>query len=267
MFEDTHPDGTFPNSGLHQEELANQNYVKCMNPMCNHMFNPEVHEDSFNRGGSKALLRCSHCGHNQLAHARPGKGGTATGLGKNELGDIAENMIEAMGEIPNVGKILWWHQGGSSAQSPLDGMTLDWGIEVKAYGGRITLDPDPKKRERGIINAADKVKKAEAINDPALFARSLGDPNLIALVQKQKLKGLMGILVIFNFFESTAEVHAVPMISATYPEPMASTDVNHLVPKNGFIIADQVPFNNPLSDPTQPGWIPHYQQGQDDIGF
>lgn len=247
-----HPDGVFPSGPLHADQLDQQGYSKCRNQLCEHRLDPEMLEDHYDTFGPQGSLQCSHCGLDQFPHLTPGKpgGGTNSGLPMEVQGQIGEDLVKNMGNIPGYGPITWWHVGGAVNQSALDGATPEWGIEVKTYNWT-------NVRKRGIIHPRDKAAKARAINDPHLFAQEMEDPKLDAVLHRFNLRGLLGILVLLDFENSTADVFAHEMVD---PEggPLQPSHIKHITRQ--VVLAEGVPFDNPLPDPRQPGWVPAYQQ-------
>jgi len=169
-----------------------------------------------------------------------------------EQGQIGEDLIESWGEIPGYGPILWWHQGGSTTNSALDGAVPGWGVEVKTYN-------TDNVRPRGIINPNDKALKAAAINDPTLFASKIQDPILDKYVAEHPdLKGLLGILILLDFDKGTADVFAHEMPKDPLTGKLAPSGVQHITRK--IVLAEDVPFTSSLPDPRQEGWVPYHLQ-------
>ncbi len=259
---DTHPDGALPSSLLHAEQLEGEGYQQCRNQLCNHMHSPETLESIHSEDGPSGVHECSHCGLTQTPFKRPGTpgGGTNSGISMEEQASIGEDLVQALGEIPEYGPIAWWHNGSAVSNSALDGATIEWGIEVKTYNWT-------NVRKRGIINARDKVAKAAAINDPQLFADKLSDPELNKVIDKLDFRGLLGVLVLLDFETGLADIfgHAMPKDPVT--GTLAPEDVKHITRQ--FSIANDVPFTHSLPDPRHPDHVPAYLQKQPgaDWGF
>jgi hypothetical protein len=143
-------------------------------------------------------------------------GGTRIGLPVDEQGELGENLIESLGELPGYGPITWWHQGGATAQSPLDGATKDWGIEVKAIGY-------DAKNHRFVPG---RVKEK---TDKNVQAQEMG-----------KL-GVLGILVLLDYRRSVADIYVREYPLARGVGAFRSNQATHLLV--------EVPFKNPLHDP------------------
>jgi hypothetical protein len=198
----------------------NGGYWTC--PVCQHSQDLLSHlpwhgasEDEFDRSGFSA------------------GGGTRIGLKMSDQSQIGEDLVENMKELPGYGPITWWHQGGATSPSPLDGATADWGIEVK------TLSYDATHHRfvpGGVRNGYDeKAAKNEQ-------AAQMG------------LKGVLGVLVLLDFRRSVADIYvkAMPLETwrdgANYPRQgvaaFRTNTAQHLVA--------EVPFKNPFMSPEDP---------------
>lgn len=252
--DNTHPDGTFPVGPLHAEQLEQAGYQKCRNQLCQHMFDPAAIAPVPNQTWQDMRHTCSHCGLDQYPHLKPGSpgGGTNSGLSMEEQGQIGEDLVEKMRVIPGYGQIVWWHKGGATSPSALDGATPAWGIEVKSFNWS-------NVRKRGQINNKDKPAKARAVNDPAIFASEMNDPSLDAVLSQLHLQGLLGILVLLDFETGTADIFGHEMAD---PQggPLQPYHIKHITRQ--VVLAENVPFQHSLPDPRQPGWVPAYQQQQ-----
>lgn len=161
-------------------------------------------------------------------------GGTAIGLPMADVGQIAENIVHKMGEIPGYGPIVWWHPGQAAANAPLDAATAEWGIEIKA----IVYDSASHFWHPG--SGTEVAAKNEA-------ARQMG------------LQGVLGIAVVLNFRNDTADVYVKPMPL----EPWANSQGTSLSgavkwhKRTGQKIASNVPFDSPYKDPDNPAPGPY----------
>jgi hypothetical protein len=255
---DTHPDGTLPTGPLHAEHLEQQGYQPCRNQLCDHMIAPQVLQNAWDTHGKDAEHDCTHCGLTQQLHRKPGTpgGGTNSGLSMEEQSQIGEDLVQSLGTLPGYGQIIWWQSGpAAGSNSPLDGLTPEWGIEVKTYNWT-------NVRKRGIIAPKDKGAKARAVNDPNLFAKEREDPELDAVlhhIQGGRLRGLLGILVLLDFETGLADIFAHQM-----EEPQGGqlqpSHIKHITRQ--VVLAEGVPFTHSLPDPRQEGWTPHHLQQQ-----
>lgn len=154
-------------------------------------------------------------------------GGTRIGLTMAEQGEIGESLVRNLGEIPGYGPITWWHEGGPSGNSPLDGATKDWGVEVKT----LSYDTQHHRYVPGRVKEKD-------------------DKNRMALSMGKK--GILGVLVLLDYRRSVADIyvkeHPVTggegdtIIGGT--KAFRSNTATHLV--------REVSFRNPLLDPASP---------------
>jgi hypothetical protein len=174
--------------------------------------------------------------HNWEQSREPGNyqsGGTSiSGLSVGEIGEIGENLVRNLGEIPGYGKIVWWHPGGIGSNSPLDGATTDWGIEVK------TLSMDTKNHRWIPGDITTKSAKDE-------HAAKLG------------VKGVLGLLVLLNFRTNFADIYVKEMPDGV--KTFRSVNAEHLVA--------EVPFHNPYMDPTNPSPVGVTEGVPESAGF
>jgi hypothetical protein len=154
-------------------------------------------------------------------------GGTRIGLGMDVQSQVGEDLVEQLGEIPGYGPITWWHQGGATAPSPLDGATEDWGIEVK------TLGYDAMHHR--FVPGRPKEKT---------------DKNEMA-VQMGK-KGILGVLVLLDYRRSVADIYVREYPTERGVGAFRSIQGQHLV--------KEIPFRNPLMDPHDPSPVGQKQE-------
>lgn len=152
-------------------------------------------------------------------------GGTSIGLPMEDVGQIAENVITGLGQIPGYGPITWWHPGGSASKAPLDGTTKEWGIECKGA----VYDSVGHFFKPG--DYYEKMAKDRA-------ARQLG------------LKGVLGVLVLLNFRNDLADVYVKEMPPIWYTKTgkeMRGTVKWHK--GTGEKVLSGIPFESPYKDP------------------
>lgn len=161
-------------------------------------------------------------------------GGTRIGLSLADQGQIGEDLVEKMANIPGYGPITWWHHGGASVNSPLDGATAEWGIEVKTLG----YDAMHHRFIPG------RVKEKMDKNNQA---------------EKMGLKGVLAILVLLDYRRSVADVYA-----REYP---LERGVGAYRSHQGQHMVAELPFNNPFMQPEHPApHAPNHNASQSPFG-
>jgi hypothetical protein len=159
-------------------------------------------------------------------------GKTRIGLPLGDQGQIGENLVANMGDIPGYGPIVWWHPGGATSGSPLDGATKEWGIEVKTLGYDSTHHRFSPGGEYGPKTIDDKNKMAEEMG----------------------LKGVLGILVLLDYRRDVADIYVKEMplepwqnASGKWQQGVAQFRKN-----TAQHIVAEVPFKSPYKDPNNP---------------
>lgn len=254
----TTPDmGRMPSSFLHKneegvrapniqemKELESAGWQKCPNPKCNFMINPASLEQIKSSNGYFMCPACKqsydlmadHLPYHGAYHGSmdpsqfaPG-GTTRIGIPLADQGQIGENIVAKMGEIPGYGPITWWHGGGANVNSPLDGATKEWGIEVKTYA----MD---NKHWRFIPGHPSE--KSDKNNQAAQMG----------------LKGVLGITVMLDYRRDLADVYVkeMPLEQGVHTYRMSTKGVGKL--------ATEVPFDSPYKDPNNPSPMPHSEHG------
>jgi hypothetical protein len=170
-------------------------------------------------------------------------GGTRIGLSMVEQSQIGEDLIAKAG-LPGYGPIIWWHPGGASGASPLDGTTKDWGIEVK------TLSFDAEHHRFIPGTTVERASKNQA-------AGELG------------LKGVLGVLVLLNFRTSMASIYVKEMPLETWHNAQGRSfnGVATFRSNAGQRLLEEVPFKNPFMNPHHQGPTPPQQQPEEDLPF
>ncbi len=244
------------------EELERSNYQKCYKPSCNFFLSPEAQTEVQNHpdAGYYTCPKCktswdtmSHLpwhGAPEMENMSPGEfeefsagGGTRIGLSMAEQAQIGENLIEEHG-LPGYGEIMWWHPGGATSPSPLDGTTKDWGVEVK------TLSFDAEHHRFIPGSTVDKASKNAA-------------------AAELHLKGVLGVLVLLNFRTSMASVYVKEMPLETWHNAQGrpNSGVAAFRSNAGQRLLEEIPFKNPFMNPHHMGPTPPQQQPEDDIPF
>jgi hypothetical protein len=240
------------------EALANGGYKKCYNGQCNFHLSPETQQSVLTQGSG--YYSCPSCQHShdlmedlpwhgaseeQAAHNeqkqnqeryepteetyKPGftpGGTTRIGLSLQEQAQIGEDLVEHLGSLPGYGPIVWWHQGGATETSPLDGATKEWGIEVKTIGYDAThhrfIPGRPSEKDA-------KNKQAE----------------------EMRLKGVLGVLVLLNYRTSEADVYVkeMPITPWNNASGREFRGVASFRSQGSTHLLEKVKFNNPFMDP------------------
>lgn len=105
-------------------------------------------------------------------------GQTRAGLSLKTQGDVGEGIVKTLKGIPGYGPITWW---SDAYNSPLDGSTREWGIEVK------TANVDN-------ANWQFAPRPSEAASKNAMAA-------------ERGLKGVLGVLVVLDYRRSLADIY------------------------------------------------------------
>lgn len=184
-------------------DLQKGGYYKCRNQLCGFMISPDYLSQADDH--QHFQFTCPHCGltydieHREGGRPKPG-GATNSGLGLDVFGQIGEDIIEQMGQIPGYGPLVWWHKGGSVSNSYLDGATAEWGVEVKTVNWA-------SQNLRMNVNPKDRITKNRAAADPKWFSNILQDDSLTQALPQLNLHGILGVLVIVDMHNSVADVY------------------------------------------------------------
>jgi hypothetical protein len=226
------------------QRLESEDFLKCRNPRCDYWLSPE----DFQEYEDDPYFSCPRCkmtyplldptpfgnlsGHQDFNEQNLGPaqrqqmGETFVGLTMKQQGDIGEQVVQEMKEIPGYGPITWW---SNEYNDPIDGGCGKWAIEVKT----ICIDirnhrfiPGPKYRKQQMVERAGE----------------LG------------FKGILGLLVIVDYRSSLADVYLMEM-----PLGPWVTQGNRPVQgpvayrkQNAMQLVKEVPFKNPFMDPNNP---------------
>lgn len=261
--EKTYDTGIYAETPEEAQGLESAGYQKCANQLCQFYISPDVLEQARRYD---TIVQCPHCGtqNNPLAAvgAQPTEftpgGVTRSGLSLGDFAQIGEDLISEMGQIPGYGPIVWWHQGpagGEYGKSALDGATAEWGVEVKTLNSEV-------KNKRAIIRPIDRKTKIQAVLNPAVFAEQVGDPKLGEIVDQLHLHGVLGVMVILDMGTSLADVYVreMPLFSDTTTQEVKG--VIHFRDRNAKLVAQGLPFTNPLEDPRAQGFVPFQDRQQ-----
>lgn len=252
----THDDGMVPRSPEEAEQAEAAGYKRCYTAKnvnssgaarglpCSFYLSPEAQSAvTSEHGGYFTCPKCSQS--HDLLHEMPwhgvtedewdpetkgfaAGGGTRIGLPMQAQAQIGEDLVEKLGEIPGYGPITWWHQGGTLGNSPLDGATKDWGIEVK------TLGYDARHHRYVPGRVREKLHKNE-------MALSMGK------------KGILGVLVLLDYKRSVADIYVQEHPVRKDPTTGAFISGTRAFRSSaGMHLVKEVPFRNPLMDPHDP---------------
>lgn len=216
-----------------EQNLRLAGYEKCHMQLCDFWIKPEIAQVVDQSGGLFTCPRC-HQTYNLIARVgnaptqfTPG-GKTIAGITLAEQGDIAEDLVRGLGALPGYGPFVWWHEGGARAPSPLDGATAEWGVEVKA------VNADAKNLRFIPGRVHEKQTKIDQ-------AATMG------------LRGILGVLVLLNYRSSLADIYVMemPLEPWTTQRGRAAQGPVAFRHHNGTHLVAEVPFDNPLTDPTK----------------
>jgi hypothetical protein len=224
-----------------RQQLLQQGGMKCPNPKCSFVIKPQVVAQI---KASSGYFTCPSCYQsydlmdelpwhgpqdaNLFGENFQAGGGTRIGIPMQDQAQIGENLVAKLHDLPGYGPIVWMHPGGSISQSPLDGATKDWGLEIK------TLSYD-SLHHRFIPGRQNERQ------DKNNQAASMG------------LKGVLGILVILDYRRDVADIYGKEMPL----EPWKSgnnwnSGVSTFRKNTAQKLLTEVPFENPYKDPSNP---------------
>lgn len=254
-------------------ELEHRGYSKCHNQLCDWWIAPEAAQQVSEAG---QMYKCPRCQmsydlntvvgqypRQETSAFTPG-GATIAGIQLGEQGQIGEDLVEQLGQIPGYGPITWWHQGGATSSSPLDGACAGsdgktWGIEVKA------------------INADAKNLRFMPGNQKYRQMKN-------AHAEREGWAGVLGILVLMNYRTSKADMYLREFPLDVEQAPVGGrggwgagwktrgvATFRHTSPA-AVKFMGEVPFKNPLLDPKAPspnvyGDTSQFGLQKDDIPF
>lgn len=248
-----------------QQALVDQGFLKCRNPVCSYFLSPEElsdaeHDDHFfscpsckltyplmdsspfqlRDGGVTGTTPVEQDPNGFIPGVKNRNWETKIGLSMKEQGDLAEKLVQEVGEFPPYGPITWW---SPVYNCPIDGGIGEWGVEVKA----LCIDV---KNDKFIITGNER---KQAMIDTA---KALG------------FKAILGIGVILDYRRSVADIYTKEM-----PFEERRGDNGQMIwgpisfrPRTAVHFAKEVPFDNPFLNP-------HHEEPQaydhtgDDIPF
>lgn len=200
---------------------------------CDFYIAPEAQSFVQDKGGYYTCPRCKQS--HDLMHDLPwhgaqegefnrddfsAGGGTKIGLSLKEQGQIGEDLVSSLPDLPGYGPITW---RSNTYNSPLDMATQDWGIEVKTLG-------------------------YDAIHHRFIPGRPKEKAEKNEMAAAKGYKGVLGVLVILNYRNSKADIfvreYPVDLAAGQGVGAFRSTGSQHLVA--------EIPFDNPFMDPAHP---------------
>jgi hypothetical protein len=140
--------------------------------------------------------------------------------------DLGKEIVAQLGKLSDYGAIIWWDSSGSQ---PLDGATSEWGIDVKTvnkYDPKHRYDPEERRGN---------------------YPRNTKDKN--QATAEMGLKGILGILVVLDYRNDTAEIHAKEMPLQQHWDDGTIKEGAYSWPKyNAPRLLDNIKFQNPAKD-------------------
>lgn len=235
-------DGVLANSPQEAEALRYADYTKCSTPECNFFISPQSEQAILQHNGYYTCPKCQRSYDLQQDlpwHGAPeesgnfalgrGGGGTRIGLNMSDQAQIGEDLIRDQHELPGYGPIIWWHEGPAAANSPLDGATRDWGIEVKTLG-------------------------YDAMHHRFIPGRTQEKAAKNGQAAEMGLKGVLGVLVLLDYRRSMADVYVKEMPLSTWVNNAGRPQqgVAAFRKNTGTRLLEEIPFKNPFMDPSNP---------------
>lgn len=236
------------------EELEKSGYQKCYKPGCNFFISPDSQQEiqSHPDAGYYTCPKCRttwdtmshlpwHGAPEDYLEPFYSGGGTRIGLSMADQSQIGEDLVQEHG-LPGYGPIIWWHPGGATSQSPLDGTTQEWGIEVKTIG----FDAAHHRFIPG------RPKEREAKNNAAA---------------ELNLKGVLGVLVLLNYRTSMASIYVKEMPLAPWSNAQGKPQQGIAAFRSNTAqkLIEEIPFKNPFMNPHNNDPHPPSQVPEDDV--
>lgn len=133
----------------------------CKNPYCNYQFTADDRKEIYHNEG---YFTCPKCDMTFDYNTSPGDHlVTRLGLTPTQMGDIGEDIVDNMVNIPGVGPVVWRHD---TPQSPLDFVIGQYGVEVKTNHS----EAQPRFKLGGSYERGQKIQKAMEMGlTPALI--------------------------------------------------------------------------------------------------
>ncbi len=207
-----------------RKQLRGVGFTPCINPACAYMHAPGLYEQNCPKCETGPEHLYDVIGDSLFES--PG-GSTRVGLSMKAQGDLGEELVKSLGELPGYGPITWWSE---EYTSPLDGACGEWGIEVKSAN----VDNAAVQFN---IGADEKITKNAA-------AAQAG------------YKGILAILVVFDYRRSVADIYGREFTLAPWGRhPTTRQELSGLGfyrANKKYRLLEEIPFQNPFMTPTNP---------------
>lgn len=254
-------DGIIASSPELAQDSQAAGFQKCHNGSCDFWISPEAQTSVEKSGGYYSCPRClkSYNMMYELPWSHPDAGDnydptrtSPSGLTVTEVGDIGEKLVEGLKQLPGYGPITWWHSGGVTGASPLDGATKDWGIEVK------TILADALHHR--FIAGGNRPRAGETYPEKEMKNKE---------AEKMGKLGVLGLLVILDMRRSVADIYAkeMPLAGWTNSTGRQINGVAHFRSNSANHLLAEVPFKNPYMDPSHPAPQSPETSPKDEIPF
>lgn len=215
----------------------------CPNPKCDYQLTPQDYQ---NIQMDHGWFVCPKCGmsfnmyYDTGATGQPGGYTRAVGLSMTQMGQIGEQVVAQMGEVPTMGKIIQYY-GETLYFNPIDFQIGPYGVEVKTIHSEAAT-------QRFKITGGGTRSRQDAINGMVDFC-----------IAHDLKPGLVGVRL--NFYTDVADIFARQGIADTW---IGSRNMPHVASVNFKSL-------NPYKDPSEvppPGEMPDDDQSTDaDIPF
>ena len=228
---------------MRPEELHNAidtGQVKCPNPKCPYVLNDQDYQYIQQDHGWFVCPNC-HMSFLMEEDPREGPGGytRAQGISMTQMGQIGEQIVLQLGQIPTMGKVIKYY-GNDVYNNPLDFQIGPYGVEVKTIHSEAT----PRFKLTG---GGPNRNRSEAIAAMNQFC------------QEYNLKpGMVGVRL--NFYTDEADIFAREGFADTF---VGSANMPHVGTVNFKSL-------NPYRDPSQvppPSEMPNDEDPDQDIPF
>lgn len=237
--------GQTPKTEQERQQLEDEGFIKCRNPVCSYYIAPFEYEAMENEGYHFSCPSCKmtyplldptpfriqNGGVQGNPYENPDVEGiryrdyeTFVGLSMKEQGDIGEGVIKNLKNLGDYGPITWW---SDTYNDPIDGGAGDWAIEVKTLcidvkNHRFIPGPQPRKEQ------------------------------MIARAKELGFSGILGVLVILDYRRSVADIYVKEMPLEPWIHPRNKREIAgpfaYRTGNEEKFLAE-IPFDNPFLNP------------------